>query len=86
MFGGKTSSSLLRRREEVNLSLRKNKIFEQIMQKRLKSFNAAKFVINELEIDIKKLGIPQAIIKNFSASKFRKSFTQRCFLRGASLL
>jgi hypothetical protein len=74
--GNHSKDILLRRREEYNLSLRKDKVFNKIMERRLRGLNMSKmcdaqnlFLQNYenefVEIDINKLDIAKSIINNY---------------------
>ena len=72
--GNHADDYLLRRREEHNLSLRKDKMFNKIMEKRLRGLNESKpsgfnFLLGHLnehlEIEVDKLDIPKSLITNY---------------------
>lgn len=74
--GNHPKDILLKRREEYNLSLRKDKIFNTIMERRLRGLNMSKmcetqnlimqnFGIECLEIDVNKISISKSILNNY---------------------
>lgn len=63
-----THDNLLRRREEYNLTLRKQKLFDQIMEKRIRNYNYPNDVKEFLlYIDASKLILPKGYVENFES-------------------